>query len=640
MQEDKKWIIQAIFLLTGLIFLGRLFLIQIVDDRYKADADRNAIHRVIQYPHRGEIYDRKGKLLVHNSRVYDIEIIAREAKNIDTSALCQILGINKRFYDSTLIVIKKLQSSRKPYPLVKQLSLIDFAKIQDRLIDFPGLYPVSRTVRAYPHKSLANVLGYIGEISKSQLDKQTSKYYQQGDYVGISGIESFYEAQLRGSRGIKYTMYDVHGAAKGSYKNGIWDTTAVAGENLTSTIDLELQEYAEYLLENKPGTVVAIEPATGEVLAMVSYPSYDPNLLVGRRFSENFGNLEKDPLHPLFNRALMSAYPPGSFFKIVQALVGLEEGVITPETAFVVGTAPMKDHVPAGVHNDLHAAIQWSSNTYFYHTYRRLILKDAKGNPFQDARVGYTNWRERVLTFGIGKKLGVDLPSERAGILKNLKYFDKIYGENRWKFSNLYSMSIGQGELGVVPIQMANLAAIVANRGFYYAPHLIKSVGNTGKPLPQFLEKHKVYADARHFPVIVEGMQDVVAMGTVWGMARIDDIVMCGKTSTVQNPQGKDHAAFIAFAPKENPKIAIAVFLENAGWGGSEAAPIASLIIEKYIRGEIKGAGRQNLEKWMQTKNFMPEFPKPLPIPKDTVQQVIVQQKKTPIKQVSNETIR
>jgi penicillin-binding protein 2 len=609
MQENRKLVVQAIFVMVGLIFMTRLFYIQILDDRYKADAERNAIRRIVQYPHRGQIYDRNGKLLVYNIPVYDIEVIVGQVrkKGLDTAAFCRTLHIDRSEFDSLMREVRNTPgyAPQKPIPFLKQLSAVDFARIQDHLIDYPGFYASARTVRGYPHKSLANVLGYIGEISKRRLESQKDGYYQQGDYIGISGLEEYYETYLRGQRGVKYKLFDVHGVEKGAFKEGNMDTTSVAGESLISTIDLDLQHYCEWLLENKAGTIVAIEPATGEVLAMVSSPSYDPNLLTGRAFAKNFARLQRDPLHPLYNRALMSAYPPGSFFKIVQALVGLEEGVITPATSFTVGTAPMKDHVPAGVHNDLHAAIQWSSNTYFYHTFRRIILKGETGDPFIDAPKGYQNWRERVLTFGFGKKLGVDLPNEQRGILKQTAYFDKVYGENRWKFSNIYSMSIGQGELGVVPIQMANLAALVANRGYYYIPHLIKSVGKMGKPLPAYLEKQYTYTRSEHFSTVVEAMQDVVEHGTVWSAARIDSIPFCGKTSTVQNPHGQDHAAFIGFAPKNSPRIAIAVFLENAGWGGLEAAPIASLVMERYLRGFTK---RKNLEKWMQEKNFLPPF--------------------------------
>jgi penicillin-binding protein 2 len=609
MEGNRKYIIRFVFLLTGLIFAGRLFSIQILENRYKTAAEQNAVRRIVQYPHRGQIYDRYGKLLVYNTPVFDLEVIPKEVKNLDTLALCRMLSVSRSYFDSVLTLARHY-SPRQPSLFLPQLSTVDYARIQDRLMDFPGFHTVNRTVRAYPHRSLANALGYIGEISKSQMGRQTEKYYQQGDYVGISGLESFYEPYLRGKRGVKYVMYDVHGVEKGAYKNGGWDSTSVAGENLVSTIDLDLQQYAEWLLANKRGTVVAIEPATGEILAMVSAPSYNPNLLAGRAFSKNFSGLQQDPLLPLFNRSLMSAYPPGSFFKIIQALIGLQEGVITPETAFTVGTSPMKDHVPPGVHNDLHAAIQWSSNTYFYQTFKRIILKEETGNPFKDAAKGYDRWRENVLTFGAGDRLGIDLPNEQRGIVKKSIYFDKLYGKDRWKFSNIYSMSIGQGELGVVPIQMANLAALVANRGYYYTPHLIRSVGKTGKPLPPYQIRHQTVARPEHYQVIVDGMADVVARGTVWSAARLDSIEQCGKTSTVQNAQGKDHAAFIGFAPKENPRIAIAVFLENAGWGGSEAAPIASLIMERYLKGTTQ---RKNLEKWMQEKNFIPDDLKPLP---------------------------
>jgi penicillin-binding protein 2 len=604
MKDSRKYVIQGVFILVGIVYLIRLFYLQVVDDNYKEQADDNALRRVVVHPHRGQILDRNGKLIVINESVYDISVIPKKAKIDDTLRFCNAMGVTRQYFDSVMAVATLTKYAKgRPSIFLKQLSVTEFARIQDRLINYPGFFYTSRAVRKYPSPTMANALGYIGEISEKRLENQT--YYRQGDYIGISGIESYYEEQLRGQRGVRYVMVNVNGVEKGAFKEGAFDTAAVAGENLISSIDLNLQQYADSLMQNKIGSIVAIEPSTGEILTMVSAPSYDPNLLVGRMFGKNFTELQKNPYLPMYNRPIQAVYRPGSIFKLVQSLVALQEGVITPESQFACIRYPMKCHNHPGGHNDLHNAVQWSCNPYFYNVYRRIIYAKTTGNNWRDSPVGLMEWNKHVKTFGFGTRLDVDLPNVKRGFIPDTAIYNRSYGKMRWQFSNFYSVSIGEGELNVVPIQMANLAAIMANRGYYYTPHLIKSIGKNGKPLPQYTERHQTSIDPEHFQTVVDGMEDAVKRGTVWSKARIPDIVMCGKTGTSQNKKGeKDHSVFVAFAPKDNPKIALAVYVENAGFGGFAAAPIASLIIEKYLKGKVD---RYLLEKDFKLRNFMPK---------------------------------
>jgi penicillin-binding protein 2 len=550
---------------------------------------------------------------VINAPVYDIMMVPKKVKIEDTLSFCNLMGITKMGFDSIMRAARasRAYSRVKPYPFLKQVSNIDFAKIQGGLIDYPGFYATARTIRSYPRTVLANTLGYIGEISKKKLEAPGQTYYKQGDYVGISGIESFYEEQLRGKRGVKYVLVNVRGVEKGSFKNGAMDTVSVAGESLVSSIDIDLQQYAESLMENKIGSIVAIEPSSGEILTMVSTPSYDPNILTGREFPVNFGPLQKDPLIPLYNRPIQAVYRPGSIFKLVQSLVGLQQGSIN-STSFLPDVGPMGCHHHSGAHNGLHNAIQYSCNVYFYQAFRQYIYYKETGNTFKDSERGLMRWRESIGKFGFGRPLGLDLPNEKRGFVPDTSYFNKLYGRGSWKFSNWYSMAIGEGELGVVPLQMANLVAIIANRGHYFTPHLVKSVGKSGKIDAKFTTPNYVGVDSSKFNVVIQAMADVVRAGTA-SLARIDSVIVCGKTGTSENKKGKDHSVFVAFAPKDNPKIAIAVYVENAGFGGVVAAPIASLIMEKYIKGGISPK-RKHLEKFIKEKNFMPAPVAPKPI--------------------------
>lgn len=600
MNEGRKEILQGVFVLTSIIFLVKLFSVQILDDRYAQLADSNSIMKEVEYPFRGLIYDRNGKLLVYNSPEYDLLIVSGEVKQLDSAHFCEVFDISR---DQLRILFRELKlkkeySPYKPTVFIKQLSNYDFAKIQERLDEFTGFYIQPRTSRAYETNTLANALGYVSEITKNQLERDDSKLYRQGDYIGQSGIENYYETLLRGQRGVRYKLRNVKGIEKGSFKNGDFDTLSVPGHNLITTIDLDLQNYGEFLMKGKVGSLVAIEPSTGEILSMVSGPSYDPNLLTGRRFSSNFALVSSDTTKPLFTRPLMAMYPPGSIFKIVQTLIGLQEGVLTYETRFPCDRSVVNCHNHPNPTN-LHGAIQYSCNPYFHQAFRRIINQNKAPNTFTDSRIGLDNWREYVGRFGLGAPLGVDLPSEKGGQMPTSDLYNKIYGEGRWKFSTIYSLSIGQGEMLVTPLQMANLAVIIANKGYYYTPHLVREVEN-GQTDERFNVRHETGIDSTYFTFVRDAMSDAI-YGTAT-RAIIPGINLCGKTGTAQNPHGADHSVFMAFAPKENPKIAIAVYVENAGWGGRSAASIASLMIEKYLTGEVK---RTALEDYVLKNDFL-----------------------------------
>lgn len=599
MIKEQKNIIQGIFILVGLIFIIRLFYLQVLDSEYKLLAEQNAAKRIVEYPARGIVFARNGEELVKNTTVFDLMIVLRETQIKDTTDFCQKFGITPEEFKKVINDIDKEKARARPTALVKQLSFTDVGKIQEALLEYKGLYTQPRTIRYYPEPVMANALGYTGEISKRQLKNKKDPYYAKGDYIGISGLESYYEKVLRGTKGVHYVMKDRYGADKGPFKGGLYDTLPQAGMDLYTSVDLTLQKYGELLMKNKKGGVVAIEPSTGEILAFVSSPSYDPNLLTGNKFSKNAVALQKDTLKPLFTRPLMAEYPPGSIFKLAQALIGLELGVITPNTAFACNKEKVHCH-PHPSPQDLRGSIQYSCNPYYYQLFRKIIEQNKNPNQFKDSELGYDQWYKLITRFGFGKKLGVDIPNEQSGNIPTNAFYDRRYGDLRWKFSTIYSLGIGQGEIGIVPIQMANLAAIVANRGYYITPHFVRGIGSKNATPKQFLEKHYTGIDPKHFQAVVDGMEQVVSMGTA-ASSQIKGISMCGKTGTAQNPHGEDHSVFIAFAPKEDPKIAIAVFVENAGFGGVWAAPIASLMIEKYLTGTTT---RPQLEQRILEKHF------------------------------------
>jgi penicillin-binding protein 2 len=582
--SNRKFTIGLIFLVIGFIFLIRLFNVQVLNDKYKTDSDHNVLREIVQYPARGLIYDRNGLLLVYNEAAYDLMVIPKQVEEMDTVAFCELLGVSKENF------IQKYTKARnysryKPSVFEKEISSEEYAKIQEKLYDYPGFFVQTRTLRKYPRKSAAHILGYIGEVNQSDVEK--NKYYKSGDYIGKSGIELSYEELLRGKRGVKRILVDVHNREKGSFNGGLSDTMAVTGQTIYTTIDAELQEYGELLMGNKKGSIVAIEPETGEILALVSAPAYDPNKLVGRDVKKNYPVLLNDEVKPLFNRALMASYPPGSIFKTVQALIGMQEGVITENSGFPC----IKSNV--GCHNhptasDVSSSIKMSCNPYYYSVFKRILMQGKSKSIFKDSEIGLANWSLKVKKFGLGQRLQTDLPAIKSGYVPDVEFYNKWYGEGRWAFSTIYSLSIGQGEMGIIPLQMANLAAIISNRGYYYTPHLIKEVKDQDTIPSIFRIKNDVGIDAKYFNPILDGMQRVVeeAGGTA-RRAKIDSVEVCGKTGTAQNPHGEDHSIFMAFAPKNNPKIAIAVFIENAGFGGTWAAPIASLMMEKYLHDTI-----------------------------------------------------
>ncbi len=581
----------AIFLVVGLIFILKLFNIQVLDSDYKEYATNNVLREVVQYPARGLIYDRNGKLIVYNKPAYDLLITPREVKDFDTTYFCQLLEITKEDLIAEIQKAKKY-SYYKPSILIKQISPENFAILQEQLYKFSGFHTQSRTLREYSNPVAAHVLGYVSEVNANDIEKDN--YYKSGDYIGASGLERTYEKQLRGTKGIKKQLVDVHNRTQGSFRNGREDTPATIGKDINSSIDLDLQIYAEKLLENKIGSVVAIEPSTGEILAMVSSPVYNPGLLVGRVRGANYTKLVADTLKPLFNRALLAEYPPGSTFKIMNVLIALHEQTINLNTRFSCAgpaSVPIRcthNHVsPLGPVQ----AIKESCNPFLWNTFRSIIDK------YDTPAEGFSSWKEYVQSFGMGKKLGSDLEFENEGNVPTEEYYNRFFGAGHWNALTIRSLAIGQGELGITPLQLANYCAAIANRGYYYIPHVVKKIEDE-EISEDFATKIYTNISVEHFEPVIEGMQRVVETTNAASLMRIPGIEMCGKTGTVQNPHGEDHSAFMAFAPKENPKIAISVYVENSGFGATYAAPIASLLVEKYLKGEINQS-RSWVEKRM-----------------------------------------
>ena len=587
MLESRKPVILIFFYSIGIIYIFRLFYLQILDTKYQSLGALNSIRREINIPLRGQIYDRKGKLIVANEEVYDVYVTPKKVFPFDTASFCNLFNITKSFLDSTLTAAREYSKDR-PSLFLRQLTKEEYASVVDAMIQYPGFTFEQSFFRTYPGKTLANALGYIGEIPQKKFEEQEVEYYRKGDYIGLSGLEKFYETELRGIRGVKFSLMNVKGEEKGQYNEGKYDTMAVIGQNLYTSIDLELQQLADTLFKNKVGSVVAIEPSTGEILAMGSYPTYDPSLLSGKAFSQNYTVLSRNPDRPLNNRAISAFYRPGSTFKLVQAAIGLEMGVITPRTSFVGAPTMFAYHSGTYEAANLYYAIQLSSNPYFYNVFRKIIGNNTETSPYAQARVGLEAWGEIVSKFGFGKKLGIDLPSETKGVLPDVKRYDKVYGKNQWKFSNIYSLSIGEGEYGVNVLKLGNLCATLANRGYWLTPHLVQKTGVNKENIRGIkVETHRTGISPRHFEEIAKGMGLVVSKGT-GRSAQVEGIEVCGKTGTSQNKKGKDHAIFIAFAPKYKPKIAIAVVVENGGFGGTASAPICGLMIEQYLKGKVE----------------------------------------------------
>ncbi|SHJ83807.1 penicillin-binding protein 2 [Hymenobacter daecheongensis DSM 21074] len=594
--EDRKYVVHAIFLVVALVFGVRLFYIQVLDGSYKLAADRNTLQRLVQVPYRGLIYDRNGQILVQNTPVYDLMVVPREVKQLDSARFCQLLQLPLEEL-RTALKTARAYSRVKASPLVQNLSTPELAAIQDNLIDFPGFSIKARMARSYRTENMAHALGYVGAITPAFLEKPKYAKYQPGDNLGITGLESYYEQKLMGRRGVQYRMVNVRGIEKGAFRNGEFDTLSVAGQDLHTSIDIELQKYGELLMAGKRGSIVALDPKTGEILALVSAPLYDPSILSGKGMGNRYMELLNNPERPLFNRPLMATYPPGSVFKLVNELVALQMGVVTPETGFDCNWKLVRcthRHEPP---RNLSIAIKNSCNPYFYQVMRASVLRGRSTNKFEDARLGLAEWRRQVMSFGLGNKLGVDMASEKKGLIPSPEFYDKLRGYHHWNFKTVYSLSIGQGEIGITGLQMANVMATIANRGYYYTPHFVRGIGQGG-PLPEYTQRHITTVDQQHFEALIPGMCAVVdggrgATGSNASLARYG-IAVAGKTGTVQNPHGDDHATFAAFAPADDPKIAIAVFIENAGFGGSSAAPMAALLMEKYLRGKVNNPRWEN----------------------------------------------
>ncbi|MCF6278774.1 MAG: penicillin-binding protein 2 [Flavobacteriaceae bacterium] len=613
---QRGGLLYIFIILVGIIFIGRLFYIQILDNPYQISPLNNAsIKKVYDYPERGYVYDRNGKLLIANQQSYDLMIIPREVKPLDTTEFCDLLSIDKTFF---LKQFKRAEnySTRLPSTFVSQVSKNDYAYLQEKLHKFKGFYIQKRSIRDYPMKIAANVVGYISEVNENQIKENS--YYQQGELIGKSGIEKTYESFLRGIKGIKHIQKNKFNKEIGSFKGGIYDTLATPGKDLTLTLDAVLQEYGQRLMANKRGGIIAIEPSSGEILTLVTAPSYDPNMMVGRKRSRNSVKFFGDTINkPMFDRGLQAEYPPGSPFKILTGLIGLQENVIDESTVFTCNRGykyGRKGFMGCHAHASrvqLNFGIYTSCNSYFANTYRRIIEK------YDTPRKGMNTWNKHVESFGLGNFLGYDLPSGRRGLIPDADYYDKWYPAKNWTATYTLSNAIGQGEVLTTPIQLANMTAAVANRGFYYTPHIVKNI--KGETIDKkFTTKHITTIDKEHFEPIIQGLFDVFEnpKGTAY-YSRVKGIEICGKTGTAENYtkiKGKrvkltDHSIFIAFAPKDNPKIAIAVFVENGYWGSRWAGPIATLMIEKYLKGEIS---RKYLEERMLKGNLQEEYNKQL----------------------------
>jgi penicillin-binding protein 2 len=613
--DARKYVIISFFLLVGIIYAVRIFYMQVIDDSWVLRAQEIAEKRREITPPRGVLFDRNGKKIVSNSTYYNLMMVEKEIKNLDTVAFAKLIGwtveqVRERFKEivegegtyynkHTGKRISNYQKIRA-YPFLKELTLEEISRIAPHIDKFPGFREEVTSMRSYPYSNGANIVGYLSEVTREEIDED--RFYRPGNNIGRAGVERFYEEFLRGRKGIKYIVTSALNNAIESYAGGKYDTLAKQGPPLKLGVDILLQAYGEKLMKGKRGCIVAIEPESGEILALVSAPTYDPNLLIGKRnISTNYPILVQDPSMPLFPRPLASEYPPGSSFKLLNSLIALQEGVITPEFGAPCNTSVVGCHSHASAAN-LADAIKHSCNPYYYAVTRRIIQQGKKRSNFADAEIGLELWAKYMRSFGLGQKLQSDITGLRPGLIPDPKFYDKWYGHHRWAFSTIRSISIGQGEVMMTPLQMANIAAIIANRGWYITPHFVKSIGNKG-PLPEYRQKHYTMVDRKHYEVVVEGMRRVVhEPGGTGKRARLTDIVVCGKTGTVQNPHGDDHSMFVAFAPMYKPKIAIAVFIENAkGGGGLWAAPTAGLMIEKYLTKKINEMER---EKWILEAQF------------------------------------
>lgn len=612
----RRILLYIIIISTGILFIARLFYLQVLDDSFVGLSENNAIKVVYDYPQRGFIFDRNGDLLVSNQPSYDVMVIPRNLKPFDTTEFCDILGLLREQLDTRLDKAK-IYSPRLPSVIIPQLTKSEYAYLQEKMRKYEGFYIQKRSLRDYYTESGANVLGYIAEVNQRTINEDP--YYISGDLIGKQGVEGYYEELLRGIKGVKYIQKDRFNRDIGPYKGGIYDTLPKKGNDLTITIDAKLQEYGELLMKNKRGGIVAIEPATGEILALVSAPNYDPAQLVGRKRSENYTKLYYDSIaKPLYDRGLLAEYPPGSPFKTINALIALQEDVVSPEERF---SCQMGYYYGRGRKMGCHAhpgplsmipGIAHSCNAYFANIYRRIVEK------YPSPQEGVDRWAEHLASFGLGDYLGSDLSTGRPGKIPNADYYNAIYNYPKYKWFSTATLSnaIGQGEVLMTPIQLANMTAAIANKGWFYTPHILKEIDGTPIKKEEYTQKKQTTIDPRHFEPVIEGMHQVYKSGTASALS-IPGIEIAGKTGTAENftkidgkrVQLTDHSIFIAFAPVENPKIAMAVFVENGYWGGRYAGRIAGLMIEKYLKGEIT---RKDMEDWILTHSLEDEYAKPL----------------------------
>ncbi len=604
--EKRKYIIGGLIIVIVAIYIVRLFNLQVMENDYKQFADSNAFMRKTLYPSRGMMHDRNDKLVVYNQPAYDVMMIPKNVQEFDTLDFCSALNITKEQFVKRVRDMKDKRlnpgySSYTPQRLITHISAQDYGRLQEKLYRFPGFFIQQRILRQYMYSTAANVLGNIREVS--QRDVERDPYYSAGDYCGDLGVEKSYEEYLRGEKGVEILIRDAYGRIQGKYDDGAHDVAPVSGRDIKLSIDIDLQMYGEKLMQNKIGAIVAIEPATGEILAMVSSPTYDPKLLVGRERGKNYNELVNDFYKPLFDRALMGAYPPGSTFKPSQGLILRQEDIITLTTAYPCYHGFINGGLKVGCHGHgspiaLKPALQTSCNAFFCWGLKAML--DGKRAKYGSAAEAFEVWKHHLVSLGYGYKLGVDLPGESRGFIPNAKFYNKIYGENRWSANTIISISIGQGEILATPLQIANLCAAIANRGWFVIPHVVKEIQDTVLPA-EFRDKRYPTIDRQHFEDVAEGMRMAVTGGTC-RLANLKDIEVCGKTGTAQNPHGKDHSAFIGFAPYHDPKIAICVYVENAGFGATYGVPIGSLMIEKYLTDTI-APERQYLEDRMFEAN-------------------------------------
>ncbi len=611
--EKRKYVVGGFILLIGLIYLFRLFELQINDEQYKISADSNAFLKKTVYPSRGLMYDRNGELVVYNQPAYDVMLIPRDVQPFDTIDFCTALNITpeqlrKRFADMRS---SAAYSSYTPQRLIAQMSSEDYGRLQEKLYRFPGFFIQKRIIRQYNHPTAANVLGNIREVNGADIKRDP--YYSPGDYTGDLGVEKSYEPYLRGVKGMEILIRDARGRIQGRYENGAHDIQPVAGRDIKLSLDIRLQQYAESLMTGKRGAVVAIEPQTGEILCMVTNPSYDPRLLVGRQRGENYARLVADESWPLFDRAIMGAYPPGSTFKPTQGLIFLEEGIINLQTAYPCSHGYINGGLRVGCHPHgsplpLKPALQTSCNAFFCWGFKAMIDRRSKYGTSANA---FEVWKNHLVSMGYGYKLGVDLPGESRGFIPNAKYYDGFYKEGRWSANTIISVSIGQGEILATPLQIANLSATIANRGWFVTPHAVKEIQDTVMP-SDLLKKRYPTVRGEYYDAVAEGMRMAVTGGTC-RRAAIPEIEVCGKTGTAQNPHGKDHSAFMGFAPYHDPRIAVCVYVENGGWGATFGVPIGSLVMEKYLTGTIhpsrKGMEEQMLNSTLSYTNATKKKP-------------------------------